>query len=333
MYYLALLFFSLSGYTQNLNPPELEALIKKGLEYSYQMDYRSSQECFDKVITIAPENPAGYFFQAALLQFYMLDFATGSKEEEFYYYLNQAIKKSEKILKTEENPWAHFYLGAAHIYRAPYEGWRHRYFAALREGLQSESQLRQTLNLDSTFYDACLGLGSLEYFKARANRYVLGLKLFGDAERGINNIRKAAEHGHYFATTAQHSLAWTLTADGKPEEAKSYTQALLSRYPENRVFLWQLVDICLAEKDWQGAIDTGGVLLDNVRKNQSDCCANITGVKLRIAQGYYGLGEYKTTVGLCEEIIRVKECPDGAIGLKEVIKEARKLLKKAQAKI
>lgn len=333
MHSLSLVFLTLSAYTFNLNPPEVEVLIKKGLEYSYQMDYGRAQECFNEVTKIAPENPCGYFFQAALLQYYMIDFDTFSKEGEFYYYLNQAMEKSQKILKIEENAWAHFYLGAAHIYRATYEGWHRRYFVALREGQRSEPQLKRALALDSTLADAWLGLGTLEYFMARANRYVFGLKLFGDAQRGINNIKKAMEHGRYFNVTAQHSLAWALTEDGKPEEAKAYTQNLLARYPENRVFFWELVNIYLAEKDWDRTIQTVQLLLDNTLKNQPDCHANIATAKLKMAKAYYGRGDYQMVVKLCAEIVEMTGSKDGATSFNDALKDAKRLLKKAQAKL
>jgi len=124
-----------------------------------------------------------------------------------------------------------------------------------------------------------------------------------------------------------------LTADGRPAEAKPYTLNLVSRYPENRVFLWQLVDVYLALKDYPGAIQASRTLFDNVSKNQPNCCTNLVQAKLKMAQAYFGAGDYQTTAQLCQEILQVPECRDQSIGFSEAIADAKKLLKKAEAKL
>ena len=57
----------------DLNPPDVQALIKTGLDFSYVENFDSARFYFRRVVDLYPENPAGYFFEGALLQLKMMD--------------------------------------------------------------------------------------------------------------------------------------------------------------------------------------------------------------------------------------------------------------------
>lgn len=67
IYSLLITCYLLFTSAYNLNPPEIQILIQTGLDFSYVEKYDSAQIYFDEVIRLYPENPAGYFFKAALL--------------------------------------------------------------------------------------------------------------------------------------------------------------------------------------------------------------------------------------------------------------------------
>ena len=49
----------------DLNPPDIQNLIKSGLDFSYVENFDSAGAYFRRVMELYPENPAGYFFQGA----------------------------------------------------------------------------------------------------------------------------------------------------------------------------------------------------------------------------------------------------------------------------
>jgi tetratricopeptide (TPR) repeat protein len=313
-----------------LNPPEAEVIINRGLEYSYQGDYLNALKHFQRLIELYPSNPAGHFFKAAVWQVYMFDSASADKEMAFYAEIDSAIACANSILEEGSDPWAYFYLGAAYCYRATYEGWRRRYLRSLADGLKGQRFLPLALSLDSTLCDAYLGLGTYEYFRARANRYTLGIPIFGNPEAGISKMRRCAEHGRYFAVTAQHALAWALTQEGRPEEALPYTTALLERYPKNLTFRWQLIDIRLAQERWDETIQLAKELEAEFSSGSPPNYGNLAHAKLKSAQAYLEKEEWEACARVSMEILKYSPYKDQYVHLSDCLKEADKLLKTCQ---
>lgn len=314
----------------SLNPPQLEAIIKDGLEYAYQGDYPSALDCFRHLRELYPSNPAGYFFEAALWQVWMLDNSSAEKEPIFYALIDSTIWRAESIIEKRADPWAYFYLGAAYIYRATYEGWRRRYLRSLVDGVRGQRLLARALSLDPTLYDVYLGIGAYEYFRARANRYTLGIPIFGDPENGIEKMRLCAERGRYFAVTAQHALAWALTTEGRPEEALPYTSSLLECYPQNLTFRWQLVEIRLAQSEWDEAIRLSRELEAQFASNSPPNYGNLAQAKLKLAKAYYGKGGWEECARLVMEIRELAPYKDRYIGVSDCLKEAKSLLRRCR---
>ncbi len=328
---MILLFFI--AYT-NLFPSQIDSLIIQGLSYSYLQDYKRASETFEKIKELAPDNPAGYFFTAALWQLYMVDFNLPSKEDIFYSNMDKAISLSKEIIKREpDNPYGYFYLGTAYIYRFTYEGWRERYWRAYRNGSRGVKELKRCLKIKPDLYDAYLGLGTYEYFGSRANRYVGGIKLFGDPEKGIRELRLAAEKGRYFNITAQHSLSWALTQEKRPEQAEPYTLRLLERYPKNRIFRWQLSQIYIEEKRYKKAIEVLRDYLDEIVKNYPWALSNIAHSKTHLAKAYLGLGDYNRALELCREVQKFKGKEKGFIGIDDCLKDCSKIIKECRSRL
>jgi tetratricopeptide (TPR) repeat protein len=201
--------YCLLSSTTNLNPPEIQALVESGLEYAYIEQFDSAQIYFDEVIESYPDNPAGYFFKAALVQLKMMDQCQFTGEKQYLTLIKQAIRYAEGILDKEDNLWAEFYLGNSHAYRAVYEGLKNNYFETFKYGVKGGRILQDIIKKDSTFYDAYLGAGSFEYFWARAARYLPLLRLGGgDVDEAIRKLHIAAEKSLYSGRTAQNSLVF-----------------------------------------------------------------------------------------------------------------------------
>jgi tetratricopeptide (TPR) repeat protein len=140
--------------------------------------------------------------------------------------------------------------------------------------------------MDSTYYDAYLGLGIYHYLADILPRFVkilsfvLGVE--GDKEKGIREIKLAAEKGIYTKTEAMFFLGAIYTyRERRYEEAISIFNELLENYPHNPGALLSLGRCYSRMGQCDKALSAFTKVLDN-KESQS-----------RLPRGsiYYQLGE------------------------------------------
>jgi tetratricopeptide (TPR) repeat protein len=327
IYSLLTALLCVSSISSDLNPPEIQELIISGLERAYVEQFDSAQIFFDEVIDSHPQNPAGYFFKAALLQFRMMDESQFSDEEEYLALLRKTIRISEAILANEDNLWAEYYLGSSYTYRAVYEGMKNDYFETFKYGVKGGKILQDIIKKDSTFYDAYLGAGSYEYFWARAARYLPILKLGGgDVDEAIRKLHVAADKAVYSNRTAQNSLVFMLGEEKNYSLAHAINDQLLALYPGSRTFLWSKADLEFKQEIYRAAIETYGELLDRYETENETNYSNIAQCKLFIGKCYVKLDEKDEARAALKDVVRLKPHADKYPLINDYCREAYVLL-------
>ncbi|HIE05882.1 MAG TPA: hypothetical protein EYP58_03675 [bacterium (Candidatus Stahlbacteria)] len=309
----------------NLNPPDLVDLITQGLDYAYTESFGEAEAKFDSVILKYPDNPAGYFFKAALIELVIMDTYLYDREGEFFNLIDTTIIRAKRILKREKNGWAQFYYASALVYRAVYEGFKRNYWATFRHGIKGGAEMKRVIDYDSTVYDAYLGIGVYEYFWATASRYIPILKLFGNWEDGVRKIKVARDSGRFSSVTALNALSWIMAVEKKPAEAVAYAETLMNRYPESRTFRWTLARAYLADNRCQDAIKIYGELLDYYQKHQPENITNIAQVNLDLAKCLVKDNRIEEALEKLDLILQTEKINKT---VKEIIDEARDLKKK-----
>jgi hypothetical protein len=147
-------------------------------------------------------------------------------------------------------PASDFWLGTALGYRARQRDLHGRSWSAAHDGKAMRDAYARVLAVDSSCADCYLGLGVYQYGLARAGalaRFVakiVGLGS-GDAERGIDYIRRAATTGDLARVEARWVLAAALAREAArdPErrtplerDARDEVLHLATQYPGNPVF-------------------------------------------------------------------------------------------------
>ncbi|RKX69060.1 hypothetical protein DRP53_09305 [candidate division WOR-3 bacterium] len=311
--------------TIDLNPPHLVELIQKGLECAYVERFTEAEAYFDSVIISFPDNPAGYFFKAALIELYIMDTYDYHREKEFFALIDTTIGKARRVLKKEGNGWAQFYYASALVYRAVYEGFKRNYWATFYHGIKGGREMRRVIEYDSTLYDAYLGIGVYEYFWATASRYLPILKLFGNWEDGVRKIEIAKDSGQFAAVTAMNALCWIMTVEKRPDVAVALAETLIGRYPSSRTFRWTLARAYLAAGRADEAIAIYRELLNYYQQVKNT--TNIAQVNLDIARCLIVAGregEAKTHLEVVLNTPRLNRT------VEELIDEARKLKRKIE---
>lgn len=311
----------------DLNPPEVQHLLQSGLEFAYVEEFDSAASYFAEIIRRYPENPSGYFFQAALLQVKMMDRSQYDDEEEYLSLMRTAIHRSEDIVQQESNLWAEFFLGSSYTYRAVYEGLKGNYWETFNYGVKGGRILQGIIKRDSTFYDAYLGAGSYEYFWARASRYLLIPNLGGgNVTEAIRKLHVAAEKSMYSGPTAKNSLVFIYGEEKMYASADCIIEELLNTYPRGKTFLWSKAELDFKKEHYRHALQSYAELFSRYDAENAKNYANLAQSKLYMGKCYIELGEKTNARAALKDVINYKAQAGQYPKIKDYSREAYGLL-------
>jgi hypothetical protein len=116
--------------------------------------------------------------------------------------------------------------------------------AALSMMRRAEREAKTLLSIDHTADDAYLALGASNYIIGSLpshKRFFLKISgVQGDKERGMQQMRQAAEHGHYLKPFAEILLALVYEREHQFDQARILLVALTRQFPENPLFAREL---------------------------------------------------------------------------------------------
>lgn len=278
-------------------PTRMDTLIRDGLSLVYEQKYTEAMFLFGDIIHTWPEEPAGYLLQAATLATYMLDYTTYEPEEEFYRLAETAIRKARARLEEAKDPreraWLFFFQGAAFLYRAERKARHSDYLDAAKDGWRGYKSLMKAVELDSTLYDAYLGIGTVHVALAKIPGWIRFFMPFlppGDVERGLREMKLAAEKGRYVHLFAHDALAYTLAYLGRPREALPYALHATRQYPQNRNFLWTLAYVYGQMGRWRDWFEVHKAIFFLTVRDQFRSTYDVALATLKLAQGYFYTG-------------------------------------------
>ena len=311
----------------DINPPDVAELTETGLGYAYIERFDSAAIYFDEIMMKHPQNPAGYFLKAALLQLRMMDECRFELEDEYLGLMRKTAKYAEDILSKEENLWAEFYLANTYVYQAVYKGFRKEYFETFKLGVKGGRMMQDLVKKDSTFYDAYLAAGTFEYFWARASRYLPFLNLGGgDVDGAIDKLHIAAEKSLYSGPTACNSLVFIYGEEGEYERASAIIDSLLVLYPTSRTFLWNKAELEFKNKKYGAAALLFEDLYARYDGHNDKNYANLAQCRLYIGKCFAEMGDRTNARQNLKEVIRFKEYSDQYPQIRGYCREAYALL-------
>lgn len=217
----------------------LDSLLQRAILFAVNQEYGSAFRLIDEVVAYAPQDPLGHLFRAATLQSRMMDYENYGDEKEFLKSIRSCRQLAERKLQRQPgDAFGYFLLGSAYGYEAFYVGKQKRYLEAAHLGWNSIKHLETAIRLDSTMYDAYLGIGTYKYYRSK-----LKLLFFSDErEEGIAMVRKAGTHGKYSRFAAINGLTWILLDEQNAAEAFALSDSVLQRHPRSRFFMWGVAE-------------------------------------------------------------------------------------------
>lgn len=312
--------------------PEITTLILEGIQATIRENYELAEKNFKEIISREPENPAGYFFLAGCYQTQMIDLESDFREEEFYQNLEKSIELSkQRIEKDKKDLWAYFYLGNSYGSMAVHDANHKRWWSGLRKGLKAKSALKKVIELDSTFYDAYLGLGSYHYWASVVTKMLRWLPFFRDErKRGIEEVKLAADKSLYSRESAEYNLIYIYLEEKECEKAIGLAKRMNQKFPESKLFLWPLAEAVYLKRDWMGAIGWYQRILELIGNPDPSGYFNAIECRERIAECYFNLKMFDKCKEECEKILEYPLSKEVQKKQKKKLKKTKSLLKKCE---
>jgi hypothetical protein len=122
-----------------------------------------------------------------------------------------------------------------------------RQFASLHLIREAEDAADKLLAVDPSKQDAFLALGAANYIIGCLPAYKRAFLWFGgirgDRQKGMSQLRQAAEHGHYLQPFAKVMLALAALREEQPGLARNLFADLHREFPENPIFGQELAKL------------------------------------------------------------------------------------------
>lgn len=225
--------------------------ILSGQELIYSGRFSAARLYFEELAAQHPADPVGPILQASALIWW----GEASGEETFQaesidVLLDEGVRRARAAVTassdTASRVSAMFWLGTALGYHARQAELRGNAWGASRSAKAMQEVLDGALALDSACVDCLLGLGVYDYALARAGTVsrlvarIIGLG-GGDAQRGIERMRRASESGGFTRWEARWVYANSLLREARREpalreEALRLLADLTVHFPENQAF-------------------------------------------------------------------------------------------------
>ncbi len=209
--------------------------IARARDFGYRQQYDSALAITAAAIARDSTDPAGYYWQAAVLQLLINDSGRGALADSFFALSDRAIALCrQRLARDPDDAQAHLIYGMTQMNRASFLGWQQQSLSAFRASLSVAPHLHAALARDSSLDEARLGLGMMDYFMAMSSRYTLGLRIAGSRKKAYAAIRPLADGNGELKAPAQMMIAYMLKEDGDYDAALGHCRRLLATYPGNR---------------------------------------------------------------------------------------------------
>src|ERR1051325_5027403 len=251
----------------------LDALRAEGYAALYNLDYETARNRFQKMIDLAPDDPAGPQCMASSLWVQQLNqswelkatlYSTGAytdskspvdrkQADEFRKWIRRAKQLSQaRLRKDPHDVEALYFLGAAEGLEASFAaGVERKFMAAFRAGTDAVDHHREVLKLAPDFHDAELTIGLMNYIVGSlplpTKMLVATMGVRGSKKRGLEMLERVASEGKWARDVARVLLVDLYKREKRWEDAAKTARELAAKYPRNYLFKLQVADALTSE--------------------------------------------------------------------------------------
>lgn len=243
---------------------ELYDLVAQGIDLTLKQEYKSADSVFRIVVVKYPHYPIGFLYRAAVMQTEAIDYLDPLNLTVFDSLLALATSEAQKLIdESPDSPMGYYFLGTATGYDAYARVEAGNWFAGITKGLSAASDFKKSVELDSTFYDAYVGVGTYYYWKSRKAEF-LNWALGDRRPEGIDMLETAAAKGDLNRFTALSALTTIFLDSHQYDQAIQCAKHGLKQYPQNRIFLWGLAAAQEQSGKYEDVLQTYHLLLTSI---------------------------------------------------------------------
>ena len=268
----------------------MHALVLQGVDLILLQEYSRADSVFKLIAERYPDHPAGYLYQAAVIQARSIDFETPMEQAPFDSLLDVGVEASKKLSEQGNPQWGSYFLGTAYGYDAYARAERGDWFGGVRKGLSAATEFEDVIEKDSAFFDAYVGAGTYYYWKSRKTEFLHWLPFIVDNRPlGVYLLQQSARKGEYNKFAAMSALISIFLDMQDFNRAEEWSRHALEGYPNNRIFLWGLATALHRLGRLPEAVIAYEQLLDNIVSahsanpyNEIVCRLNLVECKLAV---------------------------------------------------
>lgn len=300
------LAFLLNGfaYSQRYPNQEVNKLLNVGIEYVLNQNYELAKSKFSLLDKKYPELPFGKIYLAVVDITKSFDYGDELNSEAISKNLDEALELSEKLLKNNPTDiWNHYFVALSKGYKSYLKVLNDEWISAISSGLSSVNYFEDCLEMDSTFYESYVALGTYKFWKSRKLEFLEWLPFFDDeSEKGIEYLELATDKTSYNRNLAAVSLIWIHIENKNFYRAITIAEKELEKNPINRTLKWALAR-AFEDVNLRKAIQIYDDLLNSYQSIPDQNHLQEITVKHVMAQQYVKIGEKREALRLCDEIL------------------------------
>lgn len=308
------------------------AEIRTGIKLTVTERFEEARNVFQIMIDRDPTDHAAYLLLAGAWHGEMFDREDYSARPEFDSLIDKALAFADKAIAEHRNPaWAHLTRGNAYAYTATLETKVGSWWGALRKGLAAKGEYLEALKLDSTLYDAYLGLGSYHYWKSAKTEFINWLPLVPDRkDEGCAELQLAIDSSLFSGDLAANSLLWIDLDRGQFDEAYDIATWLHQKFPDSRLFTWGLAFSSYDSGHLHEALESFGRILDMIEHQDGQNNFNTIECRFHRARIFRMLHERDNAIAELQVLLSYPISVEIKARQQERLYKARELLEEMQ---
>ena len=228
-----------------LDDPRVKELGKKGLDHLYNMERAEAEKAFNEIEKLYPRHPVGPFLKGLNIWWdIMVDLPADTHDEAFFREMDSAVRRANRMLKRNRRDFdAMFFKGAALGFSGRLKSNRGMWFKASLDGKNALDYVMEIAEREEHNADFGFGKAIYDYFSVVIPQEYPVVKPFmifmpdGNRERGLRNLQRTMEEGHFIRTEAAYFLLQIYyTYEKDFGNSQRYVSWLREEHPRNSFF-------------------------------------------------------------------------------------------------
>lgn len=284
--------------------------IEQNIDLTINTRFDDALNLVREQITGNPQDFEAWFYLAATLNSKMTHFENHDDEAEFTAAIDTCIRILETVIddtvgvSRPARARRAFYLGSAYGYLAYFQGRSGQYLGAFSNGITSNNLLHEAIELDSTLYDAYLGIGVFKYWRYAKLRFISWLPFIPDErDEGIQMIKKTIRSGGLSQYMAMHQLIYILADYERPEESLIYAEQITKKYPESQFMWWAASRAFDRSNHFDQAVNAYKYLDNLLAQDKNPNPNHIVKCHLKLAAVYERMADYRACYDTCNDLL------------------------------